>query len=144
MKKIETRLNKNSVKKCAAYLIRHRNLFLMAFFGVLFIFTFNVIYENVYYNMEHIDYVESRNFEDDEIKRDIIFEKVIENIKSRERAIRSMENKEYKNPFIFNDGRDFDESGNDSEENDNESDENSNDSDNNVPVVLPIEPSLLP
>ena len=137
MKKIETKFDKNSVKKYAAYLVKHRNLFFVVFFGVLFIFTFNVIYENVYYNMEHIDYVKSRNFEDDEIKRDIIFEKVIENIKFRERVIRNMENKEYKNPFVFNDGKDFDENDNDSEEND--ADRNDGDD----LIIPPTEPPVL-
>ncbi len=123
MKKNVIKFNKNSVKKYAVYLIEHRKLFFIVFFGALFIFTFNVTYENVYYNMEHIDYAKSRNFEDDEIKRDIIFKKVIEDIKFRERIIRDVKNKEYKNPFSFNDEESFDENSNGGEENNNEGDD---------------------
>ena len=109
MKKIEIKFNKNNAKKYAAYLVEHRKAFFAVFCGALFIFVSSVIYENAYYNIEQIDYAKSGSFEDDEIRREIMFEKVVENIELREQTIRNVRNKEYKNPFSFNDEEIFDE-----------------------------------
>ncbi|MEA1937064.1 MAG: hypothetical protein U9N04_03050 [Patescibacteria group bacterium] len=135
MKKIKLKFNKDSVKKYAVYFIKHRKFFFVSFFCALFIFAFNVIYENVYSNMENIDYVESRNFEDDEIKMREMFEKAAKNIKSRERIIQNIKNREHRNIFIFNDGKDFDEDDNNDEENNNER--------NGDSIILPTDSPIL-
>ena len=105
------------------YLIEHRKVFFAVFSSALFIFTFNVIYENAYYNIEQIDYAKSRSFEDDEVRREIMFKKVIENIELREQTTRDVRNKEYKNPFSFNNEEGFDENGNGGEGSNNEGDD---------------------
>ena len=123
MKKIEIKFDKNDAKKYAVYLIKHRKLFFVAFFGALFIFTFNVIYENAYHNIEQIDYAKSRSFEDDEARREIMFKKVIKNIKLREQTTQDVRNKEYRNPFSFSDEEYSDKSDNNGEENNNKGDD---------------------
>lgn len=155
MKKIEIKFNKNNAKKYAVYLIKHRRIFFVVFFSALFIFTFNVIYKNVYYNIEQIDYAKSRSFEDDETRREIMFEKVVENIEFREQMIRDVKNKKYKNLFSFNDEESFDENGNGGEENNDEDDdsvippaengnggEENNDKSDDL-TIPPIEPPVL-
>ncbi len=128
MKKVEIKFDKKSFKKYIKYFIKHRKLFFMIFFSALFIFTFNVIYKNAYYNMKYIDYAESGNFEGDKMKKDIIFKGIIKNINSRKQTMRDARNKEYKNIFSFNDVGYSDES-------------NSNENDN---PILPVEPNVLP
>ena len=131
MKKIKIKFSKNRLKKYAGYLVKHRRLFFVMFFGALFIFTFDVIYENAYYNMKHIDYERLRNFKDDETKKNIMFEKIIENINLRKQMIQDIKNKEYKNIFSFNNQESLNENNGDS-------------GNNNVSVVLPAEPPILP
>ena len=142
MKKIKIKFNKNNAKKYAVYLVEHRKLFFAVFFGALFIFTFNIIYENAYYNIEQIDYAKSRSFEDDETRREIMFKKVVENIEFREQMMRDVKNKKYKNLFSFNDEESFDKehAPNPSQEGNNDGEENNNDGDDLIipPAELPV------
>jgi len=133
MKKVEIKFDKNSFKKYVKYSIEHRKLFFMIFFSALFVFTFNVIYKNAYYDMKYIDYAESGNFEGNKIKKNTMFKEIIKNINFRKQAMQDVRNKEYKNIFSFNDVEDLDEN-DDNNENDNEKDN----------PILPIEPNVLP
>ena len=128
MKKVKIKFDKSSFKKYAQYSIKHRKLFFIIFFSALFIFTFNVIYKNAYYNMKYIDYAELGNFKDDKVKKDIMFKEIIKNINLRKQVIQDVRNREYQNIFSFNDGEDLDK--NDNNENDN--------------PILPIKPNVLP
>ena len=132
MKKVEIKFDKNSFKKYVKCFVKHRKLFFIMFFSALFIFTFNVIYKNAYYDMRNIDYAESGNFEGDKMKKNIMFEEIIKNINFRKRAMQNARNKKYKNIFSFNDVEDSDE---------NNSDENDDENDN---PILPVEPNVLP
>ncbi len=134
MKKFKMKFNKNIVKKYVGCLIAYRKLFFALFFCVLLVFTSSIIYENVYCNMKNIDYAESGNFESDEMKKSIMFKKVIENVELRERVTRNVKNRNYRNPFGFNDEESLNENNdndnNDNNENNNEEDGNDEESDN--------------
>lgn len=147
MKKIKIKFNKNSVEKYFGQLVKHRGAFFVVFFGVLFVFTFNIIYQEAYLKINYINYEKSENFKVNEIKKDAIFKNVIEKIKEKERLKQVGIDKEYRNPFDFKEAENLGDSGIINIENDNEDeDDSSSDSDNDLessnPVALPDELSL--
>ena len=134
MKKIKVKFNKNIFKKYIARLVAYRKLFFALFFCVLLVFTSNVIYKNTYYNMNNIDYAKSGNFESDEMKKNVMFKKVIENIKLREQVTQNVGSRNYRNPFSFNDEESLNKNNDNNNESNNEEDdsnEGSGDENNN-------------
>jgi len=103
MRKIKIKFNKDSIKNVFKSFVKYKRLFFIIFFGALLIFTFDVIYKNVYFNINYIDYVELESFENSEIKKNIILEKVIKNIDDRNRAAGKIIDKKYRDPFSYND-----------------------------------------
>lgn len=139
MKKIKVKFNKNIFKKYIVRLVAYRKLFFALFFCVLLAFTSSVIYKNAYYNMNNIDYAKSGNFESDEMKKNTMFKKVIENIKLREQVAQNAESRNYRNPFDFNDEESLSKNNESNDEsndkgdggNERSGDENNNEGDNN-------------
>jgi len=151
MRKIKFEFDKNSVKKIFASFIKRRRLFFIIFFGALLIFTFDVIYKNVYFNINYIDYTETEDFEINGARKSIMLKKVIENINYREQLTQNEVSKKYRNPFDFDDSENLGEGdidGGSDGENDNESgsnDKNGDDSYNyNNPAIPLTEPIALP
>lgn len=130
MKKIKAKFNKNIFKGYVARLVAYRKLFFALFFCVLLAFTSDVIYKNAYYNMNNIDYAKSGNFESDEMKKNIMFEKVIENIRLRKQVTQNAESRNYRNPFSFNDEESLSKNNDDNNESSNEEDGNNESSGN--------------
>ena len=104
MKKITLKIkfNKKNFKKILSRIFYCKRLFFIMFFGVLLIFTFDIVYKNAFLNVEYIDYTEDDNFiiTDGKINN-VNLNRVLKNIDKDKEKIRTKINKEYKDPFGF-------------------------------------------
>jgi len=105
MKKITPKINfdkKDFIKiltKCASC----KRLLFIVFFGMLLIFTFDIVYKYAFLNIKYIDYVEDNNFVimDGKINN-VNLNRVLRNIDEDKKKIQEGINKKYEDPFSFN------------------------------------------
>jgi hypothetical protein len=100
MRKIKIGFDKNTVKNILALIIRRKRIFFILFFGALLIYTFDVVYKNVYLNIRYVDY--SGSFSVSDIKREsVVIKKILRDIKRKDERIKSGVSKHYEDPFNF-------------------------------------------
>jgi hypothetical protein len=100
MRKINVGFDKNTVKNILDLITRRKRIFFILFFGALLIYTFDVMYKNVYLNIRYVDY--SGSFSTSDIKREsIVVKKILRDIKRKDERIKSGVSKHYEDPFNF-------------------------------------------
>jgi hypothetical protein len=112
MKKIipKINLNKKDIKRFLAKLLDYKRLFFIILFGMMLIFTVDIIYRYAFININYIDYTEESNFivTDGKINS-IKLSRVLKNIGENNKKIKMEADKKYKDPFDFGDTEDLDE-----------------------------------
>ena len=104
MKKIVPKINFNKkdfikiLAKCAGY----KRLLFIIFFGVLLIFTVDVVYKHAFINIEYVDYTKDNNFiiTDGKINNANL-NRVLKNVDKNKEKIEEEINKKYRDPFTF-------------------------------------------
>lgn len=104
MKKIIPKINfnKKDFKRILSRVIYCKRLLFIIFFGVLLIFTFDVVYRYAFLNIKYVDYVGDNSFiiTDGKINN-INLNRVLKNVNEDREKIKTEINKEYKDPFSF-------------------------------------------
>lgn len=101
MKLIKIKFSRDNIERIIRLFIGQKRLFIVLFFGILLIYTFNVIYKNAYFNINYIVYTESEDFVIKGKRIDITLKRVMEDIGNREKRINQVAGKTYKDPFSF-------------------------------------------
>lgn len=135
MKKIITKINfnKESLKRILSRIVCCKRLLFILFFGILLIFTFDVVYKYAFLNVKYISYTEDDSFiiVNGRINN-MNLNRVLKNIEEDEEKIKMKISKEYKTPFNFNNPI----SSNDNVSSDNLDDNENNEGDDAIPFEL--------
>ncbi len=100
--KLKFKLNKKSFKKAANLVLEQKRLFFILFCGALLVYTFNIIYQNVYFKINYHSYSVEDNFTAEERRiRDVMIKRVMKDIEKRKEERSKGVEKIYKNPFRF-------------------------------------------
>lgn len=137
MKKIITKINfnKESLKRILSRIVCCKRLLFILFFGILLIFTFDVVYKYAFLNVKYISYTEDDSFiiVNGRINN-MNLNRVLKNIEEDEEKIKTKISKEYKTPFKFNNpisSNEFDYEIKYGDESDNVNSDNLDDNENN-------------
>ncbi len=106
MKKIIPKINfsKEDFKGILSKIICCKRLLFIIFFGMLLIFTFDIVYKYALLDIKYIDYERDDSFliTDGKINN-VNLNRVLKNIDKDRERIKTEINKEYKTPFSFDD-----------------------------------------
>jgi len=106
MKKINLKIKfkKKDFGRILSKVICYKRLLFIIFFGILLIFTFEIVYKYAFLNIRYIGYTESDSFIIANGKiNNVNLNRVLRNIDEDKEKIKIEIKKEYKNPFSFND-----------------------------------------
>lgn len=103
MKRVK--INSKTVGAAFSLIIAKRGLFLIMFAGVLFLYTFNIIYNNAYLKLKYADYSDSSMISDGK-RESIAIGKITDSLEKRNVFLNEGINKKYVNVFIYADSYD--------------------------------------
>jgi hypothetical protein len=101
MKKIRINLKLNDEQKKAIFnkLLQHRRLFFLVFWGALLVYSFNLLYNKAYIDVNFANYEGSSDFIGT-YREGSTLEKIMQNIEKRKTNLENNKSKIYKDPFI--------------------------------------------
>lgn len=101
MKKIRINLKLSDEQKKAVFnkLLQSRGLFFLLFWGVLLVYSFNVLYNKAYIDVNFSNHEGSSDFVG-AYREGSTLEKIMQNIEKRKINLEDNKNKTYKDPFI--------------------------------------------
>lgn len=101
MKKIRINLKLSDGRKKAIFskILQNRGLLFLVFWGALLVYSFNVVYNKAYIDVNYVNYEGSSDFIGT-YREGSILEKIMQNIKKRETNLENNKDKTYKDPFI--------------------------------------------
>ncbi len=100
---MKIKFDKKKIKKIASVFAKYRYLLFILFLYASLVFTFKVVYDNAYLNVEFVNYKEGRNdiiIEAKKINKRI--QVISENIEKRNSDLRSKTERKYIDPFKYN------------------------------------------
>lgn len=124
MKKIKINIDKSKITDILVLAVKRKRLIFILFLGILLIYNFNLLYNNLYLNINYIDYSgleEDFGFR----KENVLIKNLKKDIEGRVDRIKEETSKEYESPFEFKDLE--------KTESDGADDRNSNDSNYSAP-----------
>jgi hypothetical protein len=113
MKKLKLKIDKEYVNGIFLLLLKKRGLLFVVFWGIILIYSFNIIYKKAYIDINFIAYPYYENFTAIN-KENITLRKITEDMDSRKENLKNIEKKTYRDPFNFKssgqDGENIDQS----------------------------------
>lgn len=102
MKKIKINIDKSKITDILVLAVKRKRLIFILFLGILLIYNFNLLYNNLYLNINYIDYSgleEDFGFR----KENVLIKNLKKDIDGRVERIEEETSKEYASPFEFKD-----------------------------------------
>ncbi len=98
--KANIKIDKEKIRVFYRKIFQNRGLFFVIFWGIILIYSFNIIYKKAYIEITFVEYPVYDGFLNIN-KETVTLRKITDNIEAREDVFENAKNQEYEDPFTF-------------------------------------------